>query len=100
MSADCDGLWARIASEIWSPTLCTGLSDVIGSWNTIAISPPRILRNSSIGIFSRSRPLYNACPPAIRPGGCGIRPRIESVLTLLPEPDSPTTPSVSPGATS
>ena len=33
----------------------------------------------------------------MRPGGCGIRPRIDIVLTLLPEPDSPTIPSVSPG---
>src|SRR5438874_9737544 len=36
----------------------------------------------------------------MRPGGCGISPRIERVLTLLPEPDSPTIPSVSPGKTS
>src|SRR3954447_14336568 len=36
----------------------------------------------------------------MRPGGCGIRPRIDIVETLLPEPDSPTMPSVSPGNTS
>src|SRR5262245_11305785 len=36
----------------------------------------------------------------MRPGGCGISPRIDIVDTLLPEPDSPTMPSVSPGKTS
>src|SRR5439155_26636571 len=32
----------------------------------------------------------------MRPGGCGIRRITDSAVTLLPEPDSPTTPSVSP----
>ena len=34
----------------------------------------------------------------MRPGGEAIRRRIESEVTLLPQPDSPTTASVSPGA--
>ena len=29
----------------WSPMLCTGFRDVIGSWKIIAISPPRISRS-------------------------------------------------------
>ncbi len=37
---------SRIASMIWSPIVCTGLNDVIGSWNTSPISPPRIARIS------------------------------------------------------
>src|SRR3546814_898320 len=32
----------------------------------------------------------------IRPGGRGTRPRIDSAVMLFPQPDSPTTPSVSP----
>src|SRR4051794_34980638 len=32
----------------------------------------------------------------MRPGGCGTRPMIESAVTLLPQPDSPTMPSVRP----
>ena len=32
----------------------------------------------------------------LRPGGLAIRRRMESAVTLLPQPDSPTTPSVSP----
>ena len=35
-------------------------------------------------------------PSTMRPGGCGIRRMTESAVTLLPEPDSPTMPSVSP----
>ena len=31
------------ASAIWSPTVSTGFSDVIGSWKIIAMSPPRIV---------------------------------------------------------
>jgi len=44
----------------------------------------------------RTRPLRLR----MRPGGWGISPRIASWLTLLPDPDSPDVPSVSPGKTS
>ena len=37
-------------------------------------------------------------PIRSRPGGVGIRRMIESAVTLLPEPDSPTMATVSPGA--
>src|SRR5262245_36089608 len=72
----------------------------MGSWKTIATSPPRSRLSSPFGIRSRSRPLYTASPRTIRPGGCGISPRTASILTLFPEPDSPTIPSVSPAAMS
>ena len=49
---------------------------------------------------SRSWPLYSASPLAIRPGGIGMSPRTESIDTLLPDPDSPTMPSTSPGCRS
>ena len=32
---------------IWLPTVYEGLSDVIGSWKIMAISPPRMERMSS-----------------------------------------------------
>src|SRR5688572_28292406 len=38
-------------------------------------------------------------PPTMRPGGDATRRMMESDVTLLPHPDSPTTASVSPGAT-
>ena len=83
-----------IASAIWSPTVSTGFSDVIGSWKTIAISLPRDPRAAPSATSSRGRcPRKIASPRDDRPGGCGISPSIDSADTLLPEPDSPTTPS-------
>ena len=35
---------SSMPSTIWSPTVCTGLNDTIGSWNTIVMSAPRIRR--------------------------------------------------------
>ena len=35
----------------------------------------------------------------MRPGGCGTRRMIDSAVTLLPQPDSPTRPRVSPRPT-
>ena len=82
---------------IWSPIVNTGFSDVIGSWKIIAISPPRSSLRRFFGIARRSSPLYGAPPLAIRPGGIGMRPSSVIIETLLPEPDSPTIPSISPG---
>jgi len=39
-------------------------------------------------------------PPAIRPGGTEIRPRILRAVTVLPQPDSPTRQTISSGRTS
>ena len=78
----------------------TGLSDVIGSWNTMAMSLPRTLRISASLSSSRSRPWKRMLPPVMRPGGSGMRRRIDSAPTDLPQPDSPTTAIVSPSFTS
>src|SRR5436190_15894886 len=88
--------WRRIASVIWSPTVNAGLSDVIGSWKIIASLSPRRSRRRRGAHFSRSSPSNSTSPAAMRPGGCGTRPMIESALTLFPQPDSPTIPSVRP----
>ena len=82
---------------IWSPIVNTGLSDVIGSWKIIAICPPRSSLRRFLDIAKRSSPSNVAPPLAIRPGGIGMRPRRVIVETLLPDPDSPTIPSTSPG---
>ena len=82
-------------SAIWSPIVKTGLSAVIGSWKISAISAPRTARISRSGSVSRSRPLKRMLPPAMRPGGWTSR-MIDSAVTDLPLPDSPTSPSVSP----
>src|SRR5215469_15084996 len=91
------GRWRRITSTIWSPTVKAGLSDVIGSWKIIEIWLPRRSRISAGLSFRRSMPSNRISPEAIRPGGRGINPMIESAVTLLPQPDSPTMPSVRPG---
>ena len=77
----------------------TGLSDVIGSWKTMAMSLPRMRRISFSSSFSRSCPWNMISPETILPGGEGMRRRMESAETLLPQPDSPTSPSVSPSST-
>ena len=38
--------WCTRDSVIWLPTFMTGLSEVIGSWNTMAISDPQMDRIS------------------------------------------------------
>ena len=43
------------------------------------------------------RPARRISPSAMRPGG-SIRPMIAAPVSDLPAPDSPTTPSTSPGA--
>src|SRR5690242_9697818 len=60
---------------------------------------PRTARISSSLSVSRSRPSNSTRPDTMRPGGEAIKRRMESEVTLLPHPDSPTTASVSPGAT-
>ena len=79
--------------------LSTGLREVIGSWNTMDIWAPRTSRICSSLTSRRSRPSNRMRPPVTRPGGLGTRRRIDSALTDLPQPDSPTMATVSPGVT-
>ena len=85
---------------ICSPQVNTGFSDVIGSWKIIEISRPRMARISRGVASSRLRPRNHTVPPTMRPGGWATRRRIDSAVTLLPLPDSPTTASVCPACTS
>ena len=78
--------------------MCTGFSDVIGSWKIIAMSLPRRARSLRGVICSRSSPLKSASPVEIVLRGL-FRPMIERHVTLLPQPDSPTIPSVFPFST-
>ena len=91
--------WNSIVSHSCSPIVSTGLSEVIGSWNTIAICPPRTACSFSSLIASRSSPRKRMLPPTTRPGGSGIRRSTDSAPTDLPQPDSPTMPTVSPSST-
>ena len=78
------------------PMVSTGLSEVIGSWKTTASSGPRSLRSASGGRVARSRP-----PSITRPlsrARLGSNCRMVRDSMVLPQPDSPTTPRVRPGA--
>ena len=87
-----------IVSISWKATLNDGFRLVIGSWKIMAMSPPRSERRSRGDIDGSSRPSKASRSARTRPGA-SIRPSTPSAVTLLPEPDSPTMPTTSPGAT-
>jgi len=76
------------------PTVILGLSDAYGSWKMICISlrSARSERLSSVVTFLPSK--------ETSPEVGSISRRIERPVVDLPQPDSPTSPSVSPGMTS
>ena len=78
--------------------MCTGFNEVIGSWKIIAISLPRISRSRRVPAVSRFSPL-NSASPLVIVFFAALRPMIVRHVTLLPEPDSPTIPSVFPFST-
>ena len=82
---------------IWKPTLNTGLSEVIGSWKMNPLRAPRMLRSSSGEQLRRSTPSNITDAPDTLAGGLGRSPSSDIIVTDLPEPLSPTTPSNSPG---
>src|SRR4051812_1862230 len=60
------------------------------------ISLPRIARISRMPSGTRSRPCHRILPSAMRPGGMAISFSTDIAVTVLPQPLSPTIPSVSP----
>ncbi len=48
--------WILSGSVIWFPMRCTGLRDVIGSWNTMAMCVLQSLRSWSLGALRISVP--------------------------------------------
>ena len=81
------------------PTGTTGFSDDSGSWKIIAMSRPRRSRMAFSSSASRLVPSKVASPSTLLPR-LGSRPMIASEVTDLPQPDSPTRPTVWPGRTS
>src|SRR5262245_22028799 len=65
----------------------------------MAISLARMPFIASGGSGTRSRPRHRIWPATMRPGGIGTSFKIDMAVTVLPHPDSPTTPKVSPLAT-
>ena len=88
-------LRAAIDSVSWLPMVNTGFSAVCGSCRIMDILRPRISRTSGIRMRTMSSPSSRMRPPTIR-AASGSRRSSESAVMLLPEPDSPTSPSVSP----
>src|SRR5471032_2656545 len=75
-----------------------GLSEVAGFWKIIAIRRPRISASRLSDCARRSSPSNITRPATIRAGGGASRSNVR-LETVLPLPDSPTMPSVWPGAT-
>src|SRR5215469_3202598 len=84
-------------SATCQPIVYIGFSAVIGSWNTIEIRSPRTWRQSApCPSLDRTVP-SSLIEPETR-AALGSRPSTERASMVLPEPDSPTMPSVSPGS--
>src|SRR5436190_2619764 len=88
-------LCSSTASSSCQPIFLTGLSDVIGSWKIIPIRRPRTFCRRAPDAPRISSPSKRTEPStwAWRRSTSPISVRN---VTLFPEPDSPTTPSVSP----
>ncbi len=84
---------------ICNPIVRIGLSEVIGSWKIIEMSRPRISRICSSSSSSRLRPSNRTRPFGTRPVSRGNSRMMESAVTDLPEPDSPTIATTSPRLT-
>ena len=85
--------WAASGSVTMRSTVWRGSSEPYGSWNTIWKSR-RATRSSSRGCACRSRPSRRTLPAVGWSSAITSRASVD-----LPEPDSPTMPSVPPGGT-
>src|SRR5215218_2644482 len=88
----------RMASRIWLPTVKTGFRLVMGSWKIMAMSLPLISCIRLSEVFSRSWSSKRISPSGYSAGGLGLSCMMERAVTLLPLPDSPTIPIVSPAS--
>ena len=76
----------------------TGLSAVIGSWKIMAMRVPRRSRRRA-GVASSTSSPSSSTSPAVAVSSRGSRPMTAWAVTDLPEPDSPTTHTISPAPT-
>ncbi len=90
------GLCTSMASAIWSPMVYTGVSADIGSWNMVPIDLPRIRDIAWSDSPSSSLPCKRTDPDTSAYSGSSPMTAIAAVL--LPEPDSPTMATTSPGS--
>jgi len=92
-------MWISMPSVMRRSIESTGFRLVTGSWKIIAMSLPRTSRTSRSSRARRSRPWNSMRPRTEALGAMRVSPRIAVAVTLLPHPDSPTSPTSSPGAT-
>src|SRR3954447_7386284 len=90
---------ARMTSANWTPSCVTGLRAFIALCMTTDRSRQRVAESSRGFMVTRSRPLNMTLPALMRAGGLSSWARPNSMVDL-PQPDSPTTPTNSPGWTS
>ena len=79
-------MWISSTSAIWSPTVMTGLSAVIGSWKIMAMRVPRRSRRRAGVALSTSSPSSSTWP-ALADSSRGSRPITAWAVTDLPEPE-------------
>ena len=91
-------LWVLMASVIWSPMRCTGLSACCAPWNTIDAPAQRTARSRPGFMASTSSPSRRIWPSVFVPAGSSRSSAM--AIVDLPQPDSPATPTVSPWCTS
>ena len=90
--------WRSSTSSICRPMRRIGFSAVRGLWNTMEISRPRVAASACGVARSMSMPA-NRIRPARMSAAASIRPMTAYASTDLPEPLSPTTPTISPRPT-
>ena len=83
------------ASPMIAPTVMRGLSEANGSWKMICMSRRSERRALLIERHAHPRPANHNSPEL-----GSISRRMQRPVVDLPQPDSPTTPSVSPFSTS
>ena len=86
--------WTWSTSATCRPTVSTGFSELIGSWKMYAMSRPRAARRALAGARRSSCPCSRTEPSILALRGSSPARLID--VTLLPQPDSPTMPTISP----
>ena len=89
----------RKPSESCEPILRTGFKAVIGSWKIIAMPEPKRFRTSSLLMAVNSWPSKMTVPERFTLLPCN-KPIAARHITVLPLPDSPTTPTLVPAGIS
>src|SRR5476649_2129740 len=91
-------VWVLSTSSICSPQVMTGFRAVIGSWKIIDMRVQRSSRRRDSGAVRMFSPC-SRISPEVGFSALASRPITVKAITDLPEPDSPTRQTISPGLT-